>query len=374
MKLKSFLSYFSSREKGLAVSILLPTHRTFPDNKQDAIMLKNLVTEARNRLQSWPDRQEAETIMEAIDKKISTHDHNYNLDGLGIFANREGVTLINFPFTVKEQMIVDEAFAIRDLIREINGAVHYRVLVISRTDARLIEGFNSHLVHEFDARTELRTGSFPMENPFLFAAKGLDRAQIPNEAANLKEFFNRVDKSLQEIQNKPEQERLPVIIAGDARNAAFFREVCDQPADIIGEVTSIPDLRIPAEKIIVEVQGLVSDHRRQKAETALQYIAQARNNHQLLTDSSMIFRAIDAGNAARLFVRQGYIQPGIIDFDQKIVTLQEDSATVDAAGGTVTDDVVGTLIELVIRQRGEVHFLSTDQLGKEAPLSLQKRY
>ncbi|MBC6962170.1 MAG: hypothetical protein DWB48_05410, partial [Nitrosomonas sp.] len=159
MKLKSFLNYFSSREKGLAVSILLPTHRTFPDNKQDAIMLKNLVTEARNRLQSWPDRQEAETIMEAIDKKISTHDHNYNLDGLGIFANREGVTLINFPFTVKEQMIVDEAFAIRDLIREINGAVHYRVLVISRTDARLIEGFNSHLVHEFDARTELRTGS-----------------------------------------------------------------------------------------------------------------------------------------------------------------------------------------------------------------------
>lgn len=69
MKLKSFLNYFSSREKGLAVSILLPTHRTFPDNKQDAIMLKNLVTEARNRLQSWPDRQEAETIMEAIDKK-----------------------------------------------------------------------------------------------------------------------------------------------------------------------------------------------------------------------------------------------------------------------------------------------------------------
>ncbi|KXK35416.1 MAG: hypothetical protein UZ02_AOB001002577, partial [Nitrosomonas europaea] len=52
----------------------------------------------------------------------------------------------------------------------------------------------------------------------------------------------------------------------------------------------------------------------------------------------------------------------------------EDSATVDAAGGTVTDDVVGTLIELVIRQGGEVHFLSADQLGEEASLSLQTRY
>lgn len=374
MRLKSFLNHFSNREKGLAVSILLPTHRTFPDNKQDAIKLKNLVTEAHNQLRTWPDKQEAEIIMHAIEQKISTHDHNYNLDGLGIFANRKGVILINFPFSVKEQMIAGEAFAIRDLIREINGAVHYHILVISRTDARLIEGFNSHLVHEFDARTALRIGSFPMESPFLFAAKGLDRAQIPNEAANLKEFFNRVDKNLQEIQNKPEQERLPVILAGDARNVAFFKEVCDQPADIVSEITSIPDLKIPAEKIITEIQGLISDLRRSRAETALQYIAQARNSHQLLTDPSMIFRAIDAGNAARLFVRQGYIQPGIIDFDQKIVTLHENPVTAGATGGTVSNDAVGTLIELVVRQGGDVHFLSADQLGKEAPLSLQMRY
>lgn len=374
MKLESFLDYYSSREKGLAVSILLPTHRTFPDNKQDAIKLKNMVADARTRLLTRPDKQDGEAILQAIEQKISDHNHNYNLDGLGIFANREEVTLVNFPFPVKEQLVIDDAFAIRDLIREINGAVHYRVLVISRSDARLLEGFNNHFVHEFDDRTELRTGSFPMENSLLFTVKGLNRAQVPDEAATLKEFFNRVDKSLQEIQNRPDQERLPVILIGDARNVAFFKEVCDQPSDIVGEITTVPDLKIPAEKMIVEVQELVSAQRKLRAETALQHIAQARNNHQLLTDPSTIYRAIDAGNVARLFVRQGYICPGVIDTEQKIVTLLENGAEGEVASNTVTDDAVGVLIELTMRKKGEIHFLSAEQLGDEAPLSLQTRY
>jgi hypothetical protein len=33
-----------------SLSILLPTHRTAPDNQQDPIRVKNLVAEAKNRL------------------------------------------------------------------------------------------------------------------------------------------------------------------------------------------------------------------------------------------------------------------------------------------------------------------------------------
>jgi len=64
-------------------------------------------------------------------------------------------------------------------------------------------------------------------------------------------------------------------------------------------------------------------------------------------DFSMAFHAITEGNAARLFVRQGYIQPGVIDFDQKIVTVHD---TVSAS--EVTDDVVDTFIELVMHATG----------------------
>ncbi|MXS85212.1 hypothetical protein ABO04_04595 [Nitrosomonas sp. HPC101] len=369
MNLESLLNQLNNHQNDLAISILLPTHRTFPDNKQDAIALKNLIKEAEDRLNTQLDKREVEVMIDAIHKKIDALDHNYNLDSLGIFANRHGVTAARFPFAVGEQrVIIDDTFAVRDLVRAINDAVHYHVLVISRTSARLIEAFNDRPIHEFDSKTVLRTGSFPAENPFLFAAKGLDRAQIPNDAGNLKEFFNRVDKSLQEIQNNPENKRLPVIVVGDSRNVAFFKEVCDQPTDIVGAVTTVPDLKIAAEKLIPEVQTVLTEYRLNRAKTALQHLAQARNAHQLLTDFSMILRAIIEGNAARLFVRQGYIQPGVIDFDQKIVTVH------DAAATDVTDDVVDTFIELVMQQGGEICFLSAEQLGEEKPLSLQTRY
>jgi hypothetical protein len=369
MKLKSLLNQLSNRQNRLAISIFLPTHRTFPDNKQDAITLKNLIKEAEERLHAQIDKRDVKVIIDAINEKVDGLNHNYNLDSLGIFADRDDVVLMHFPFTVKQRVIIDETFAIRELVREINSAIDYYILVVSRTSARLIEAFDDRLIHEFDPKTDLRTGAFPMENTLLFSAQGLDRSQIPNDASNLKEFFNRVDKSLQEIQNKPERDRLPVIVVGDTRNVAFFKEVCDQPVDIVGEVTNAPDLKVAAEKIIVNTQDVLADYRKQKDEAALQHIAQARSAHQLLTDFSTIFRAAIDGNAARLFVRRGYIQPGIIDADQKIVTPHDDPA---APG--VTDDVVDAFIELVIQKGGEVCFLSPEQLGTEEPVSLQTRY
>ncbi|BBL34133.1 hypothetical protein Nstercoris_00362 [Nitrosomonas stercoris] len=369
MNLKSLLNQLGQHKNELAISILLPTHRTFPDNKQDAITLKNLLKEAEDRLSAQLDKREVEAIIHAIHKEINDLNHNYNLDSLGVFASRHGVQVIRFPFSTKARVIIDDTFAVRDLVREINEAVHYHMLVISRTSARLIEAFNDRPVHEFDEKTTLRVGSFPMENSFLSTVKGPSRPQTPNETSNLKEFFNRVDKGLQEIQNHPDNKRLPVIVIGDTRNVAFFKEVCDQPADIVGAITSVPDLKIPADKIVPEARSVLAEYRLNRAEIAMQHIVQARNANQLLTDFSTIFRAITEGNVVRLFVRQGYIQPGVIDFEKKIVTIDE-----VATASNVVDDVVDTFIELAMQQGGEICFLSAEQLGAEAPLALQAKY
>ncbi|SDY03580.1 hypothetical protein [Nitrosomonas halophila] len=369
MNLKSLLNQLGQRKNSPAISILLPTHRTFPDNRQDLITLKNLIKETEERLQTHLDKREVKAIIDAINAEVDGLDHNYNLDSLGIFADCEEVTLMHFPFTVKQRVIIDDTFAIRDLVREINSSINYYILVISRATVRLIEAFDDRLVAEFDPQTALRAGSFPIDNTLLFAPHGLDRAEMPNDAGNLKQFFNRVDKSLQEVQNHPERTRLPVIVVGDVRNLAFFKEACDRPGDIVGEIDNVPELKAPAEKIIADVQSAAADYRRRRAEIALQHIAQARSAHQLLTDLSTMYRAIDEGNAFRLFVRTGYVQPGLVDLAQKTITPQDDPA---APG--VTDDVVDVLIEQVLQKGGEVYFLSAEQLGDEKPLSLQTRY
>jgi len=49
-----------------ALTITLPTHRTSPDNRQDPIRVRNLVTEATNRLLEQFGRREIETLADAV--------------------------------------------------------------------------------------------------------------------------------------------------------------------------------------------------------------------------------------------------------------------------------------------------------------------
>ena len=59
-----------------SVSILAPTHRTSPDNKQDPIRVKNLVTEAKNRLLSEFSAREMEPLFTKLDGLVEDVDRN----------------------------------------------------------------------------------------------------------------------------------------------------------------------------------------------------------------------------------------------------------------------------------------------------------
>jgi len=52
----------------IAVSVIIPTHRIAPDNKQDSINLKNQVTEVEKQLHEKLDKKEVAVIMDHIKK------------------------------------------------------------------------------------------------------------------------------------------------------------------------------------------------------------------------------------------------------------------------------------------------------------------
>jgi len=367
--LKTILAELKARQDDPAISILMPTHRSFPDNKQDPITLKNLVKQTEERLLSQMDKREVWPIMEAINAQVEEHDHSHNQEGLALFAGAGGADIVRLPFAVNERAIIDHNFATRDITRGLFDAVNYFVVVISREYGRLFQAYNDRLVHEFDRNTDLHGYSFPIKNNSLYSTSGHDRSQAPSEDNLLKEFLNVVDKSLQEIQGKRGTDRLPVIVIGDARNVGLFKQLSDRPDDIIGEVTNSADLEADALALVADAQEVVASHREASEAGAMDQRGQAHGANRLLTDLSEIYRVATEGNTERLYVRRGYIQPGVIDADARTVTASDDPS----ADG-VTDDVVDELIELVQANGGDIAFLSSDTLGDEAPLALQTRY
>lgn len=354
-----------------AVSIFVKTHREHPANEQDHIALKNQLKVAEERITNEYDKRTATAILDKIHEKTDELDHNYNLDTLAIFAHEDDVQVIRMPLDTDERVIVDTHFATRDLIRDMASAVHFYAVVITREHARLIEASNNRVVLEFDknddAQNHMQNIPFPIENTTLHTSSGAARSNASNEDNYLKEFLNRVDKSVQELWG---DHKMPLVIVGDARNISFYKDVCDRPENIIATVDNISELETgSAQHIIDGVQEAIEEYRANLHKEALGRIEQARGADLVRTDLQEVYQSAFQGAGETLYVRQGYIQPAKIDAKAQTLELADDPAVEG-----VSDDAVGEIIELVIHNGGEVVFLPEDIMGQDQPVALVTRY
>lgn len=141
-----------------ALSILLPTHRTAPANRQDPIRVKNLVRQAQERLLAEFSQRDLAGLFARLDALVNTIDYRYTLDGLALFVNADIARAFMLPFTLKERVVVDESFATRDLVFALNRTPRYWVLALSEQPTRLFEGTRETLI-------EVTGNGFPINTP-----------------------------------------------------------------------------------------------------------------------------------------------------------------------------------------------------------------
>ena len=119
----------------------------------------------------------------------------------------------NLPFPVKEKVLLDETFTVRDLVFALNHSPRYWVLVLSTKRARLYEGFRDTLI-------ELTTGGFPITHKVspakpLQSGFGLDRAK--HQRQRHRQFLRRVDGVFDQMAAK---DPLPLVVMGTKRSPA----------------------------------------------------------------------------------------------------------------------------------------------------------
>lgn len=369
--MKATLKSLKTTRGNPAVSIFVKTHRTHPENEQDSIALKNQLKVAEDRITNEHDKRTSDKILELIHAKTDELDHNYNLDTLAIFANENEAQVLRLPFDAKERVILGEKFATRDLVRDMSEAVHYYVLVMTSEHARLIEAINDRVVKEIGGESERQSQmselTFPINNTSLPTGSKADRTGSSDDDSYLKEFMNRVDKSMQEFRNI---DPLPVILVGDSRTLGFYEQVVDNDSFIIGKVERLPNLKDGrAEEIVAGVQEVVETQRATRYETAQGELEKARNEKMVRTDLQQIYRSAVEGNAVKLLVRQGHIVPATID-ESALTLLVADDATAEG----VTDDAVSEIIEIVSHNGGEVVFVPKDSMDEKEPIALITRY
>jgi hypothetical protein len=208
------LNQLQSLIKVPALSILLPTHRTSPANRQDPIRIKNMVNEAKERLTTEFSQRELEPLLQRLETLVSEIDYPYTLDGLAMYVSHDFAKLYYLPFAIPERIVIDRTFATRDLVYGMHRALRYWVLLLSQASTRLLAGTAETL-------EEVCESNFPMP----MTGPGAT-APLPYHADSSylddrhRRFFQRVDSA---FATYADEEELPLIVGGVDRQISFFQ-------------------------------------------------------------------------------------------------------------------------------------------------------
>lgn len=340
------------------VTLVLNTHRTKPDNLKDGITLKNLVTEAEQRLLGQFDKRFAESIMNKLNEVIEEIDHNYNLESLVLFANSEMADYVRLPIAVENRVIIDNTFATRDLVRAMHQDVSYYVLVLSRQGARLIEAHTDKVVREL---REL----FPIKNR-LWTTSKKKQSMAAGSDVLIEEFFNRVDKAMNAMTS---ENPLPVYLATESRNFDHYMAVADNKDRIAGHINQNRGDE-KAHHIVSAIWPQIQEETQKSQQARITELKQAVSQNKCVSDLNEIWNALHDGKGQTLFVKKDYFQQATVDEEGNVYPVNGELPK----NKVIIDDLVDEMVEVNLANGGDNVFIAGDELDNFQDIALVTRY
>jgi len=355
------LTFLQSRRDVPAVSILMPTHRTHPDNQQDPIRLRNLIADATRQLTDRFPKPEANSVINRLNALVEQIEYRYTLDGLALFVSQEVTRTFYLPFVLKEQLSVGEGFITRDLVFAFNRTPRYWVLALSDIATRLYEGTRESLV-------EITEGGFPVqrEGPGVTEPMpggfGIRRSAHRDEYD--RQFLRLVDEALQPfLVDDP----LSLIILGVETDQVIFSDISRHANLVVGKIMGSYE-KTPPHELVQLASPIMDAHLGALRDEVLNQLGQAVGARQYDSGLQMVWKAAQEGRVATMILEQDYHAPAHNESAQQQLQFIEQPNVSDM------ENAVNDLIELVMAKGGRVVFVEKDSLKDYQHVAAILRY
>ncbi len=343
-----------------ALSILLPTHRTFPENKQDPILVKNLVDEATARLGEEFSARELEPLLKRLETLVSEIDYPHTLDGLALYVSHDFAKLYYLPFSIPARVVIDQTFATRDLVYGMHRSQRYWVFLLSQASTRLLAGTGETL-------EEVHDKNFPME---MTGPGGTTALPFDSDSSYLddrhRRFFQQVDSAFTE-NYYTEDEGLPLIVGGVIRQVSFFQEVSQHASKIAGTISSNFD-KATVSELAPQTWEIVQTVRAAQQADALQALDEAMSAQLVVSTIEEAWQLAQEGRGKLLLVEKNYHVPAVLTENGRF------EAVAESGGTDVMDDAVDEIIEVVLAMGGEIAIVDDGALAAHQQIALTLRY
>ncbi|MDP4147943.1 MAG: hypothetical protein Q8943_00900 [Bacteroidota bacterium] len=362
-------------EKGnICISIIVPTHRLSPERRVDHLVLDKAIREAKKYLAHNYREEEIKALLRSIDELYNRIDFNHNAEGIGLFVSANIKELVQFLFPVKEKVIIDRSFEVRDLLFQAYYALPYYTLLLTEKEARLFEGRFNHIreikdnhfaamnVDDYLYSHPTRGSSF-VGNAFLKEYEK-DKSQLVE--IRFQHFCGRVEDGLRHYLTGNE---IPLILAGAKKDLSYFGKITRHERNIIGELPGNYSYTA-----ITELGGMVweilKSFRDQGKRQLIGEFAEKIGEGRGITGIHEIWKAAKEGKGLKLLVEKDFSQPAFLTGENEYdLRLNPPNRPHE-----VLADAVDDLMELVLEKNGHVILLDNDSLKDYQRMALITRY
>ena len=370
------------RRQPPCITIYMPTSRRHPENLQDALHFKNLVTQAREKGVAVAGKRELQPLLDKLTPMIDDHEFwMHSLDGVAVFVSPDHFSVLHLHEPVKEHVSVSDSgrFFVRPLLRLFQAADFFQVLAVTRTDVRMFQGNRFQLDEIHPAAGVPRTlvdalgSEITPANVTIASFGGADSggsirhgysARKDEEELDEERFFRAVDRAVTALHSMPTG--MPLILAALPEHQSVFRTVSHNPYLVSNGVNSDPRL-VSNDELRMLAWEVLEPKWTAKIEDLVAKYEESRSRSLGEDDPFVIAKAAAAGRVWTLLLDSERNYPGALDpVTGKIVPSK--------AGTGGAGDVLEELALLVLDNGGEVMVLPSEKMPTLTGVAALFRY
>jgi hypothetical protein len=330
-------------QRGICVSIFLPTTPLTSDAQADRITLKNLTKTAMEQAEAIADKRQIQAMAGYLEEVQEDDEFwEFQANGLGILVTPESIKTYRLAYAVEKAAEVSDRFYLKPLMSALQPMSAY-VLAISQKSVKLYEFTAAQELEPLDA-SDLPTSFSEVTKRTLQRDRAPSGKLQGDEGAEVlqKQFLRAVEGAMRPIVSGS---NLPLILATTKEFQAMYHSLNSYDMlvskGVDGSVEGLPE-----EEIKQAVSPIVEELRQERIQQWVDLYHQRQSESRAVADLATIAKLTIRGQVSHLLVDADAVQYGTLSDMGELTTSNTRSAE--------TYDIADEIMIRVIKNGGEV--------------------
>jgi Bacterial archaeo-eukaryotic release factor family 3 len=337
---RALLADLQSRRSYPSVTLLVNTTAGSTLSTSETSSILRLAADADRRLSDDVSTDVRLLIASKIRDLVDAQSTERAGQSLAVCVSAEYAVAVQLGTPVEERVIIDDSFATRDLVADVNRTALYRVVTVSERKSRMFVGDRLRLVEE-------RSDDWPLER---------------DESMNSETWSNAVALKLRAEQMANE---MPIIFAGV--ESSVRKTIRSSSVEVTGLVAGNHD-RTGWVDLHNSAWPLVSDWLRTKTQRSMDRLDAARSARRFAGGIEEIWPLATQGRVETLVIEESFSMSARIDENGEV------NEATDVESPDVIDDLVDEAIEAVLGAGGTAVFVGDGELADHHRIAAVLRF